>query len=246
MNELTPRQLFKDISPYLIGLAELCKKGKEINDVVGASVRNNLCTFEGSSAINDVVIFKFEFKYGSCSITVFDKQVKSIKFELSRSLDFITLLALRGTVMIIGEGYDCDYSSYESDTSDTKVGSIRIKTVGGNEFTKVMPMSLYNKNIITSRLRSICEYIKANSDKVKEYETTFEELSDDTFRVVFYYGVNLVRIIDHYYDSISCDLDATDIRITSRYNIRNFTYGSDVFNLLKIVKRIPKSIKEEK
>ena len=145
--------------------------------------------------------------------------------------------------MILGEGYDCDYSSYES---DTKVGSIRIKTAGGNEFTKVMPMSLYNKNIITSRLRSICEYIKANSDKVKEYETTFEELSDDTFRVVFYYGVNLVRIIDHYYDSISCDLDVTDIRITSRYNIRNFTYGSDVFNLLKIVKRIPKSIKEEK
>ena len=145
--------------------------------------------------------------------------------------------------MILGEGYDCDYSSYES---DTKVGSIRINTVGGNEFNKVMPMSLYNKNIITSRLRSICEYIKANSDKVKEYEMTFEELSDDTFRVVFYYGVNLVRIIDHYCDSISCDLDVTDIRITSRYNIRNFTYGSDVFNLLKIVKRIPKTIKEEK
>lgn len=243
MNELTPKQLFKDISPYLIGLAELCKKGKEINDVVGASVRNNLCTFEGSSAINDVVIFKFEFKYGSCSITVFDKQVKSIKFELSRSLDFNTLLALRGAVMILGEGYDCDYSKYES---DTKVGSIRIKNVGGNEFTKVMPMSLYNKNIITDRLRSICEYIKANSDKAKEDETNFEELSDDTFRVVFYRGVNLVRIIDHYYDSISCDLDVTDIRITSRYNIRNFTYGSDVFNLLKIVKRIPKSTKEEK
>lgn len=243
MNELTPKQLFKDVSPYLIGLAELCKQGKEINDVVGASVRNNLCTFEGSSVINDVVIFKFEFKYGSCSITVFDKQVKSIKFELSRSLDFITLLALRGTIMILGEGYDCDYSSYES---DTKVGSIRIKNVGGNEFTKVMPMSLYNKNIITDRLRSICEYIKANSDRAKEDETNFDELSDDTFRVVFYYGVNLVRIIDHYYDSISCDLDVTDIRITSRYNIRNFTYGSDVFNLLKIVKRIPKSTKEEK
>ena len=237
MNELTPKQLFKDISPYLIGLAELCKKGKEINDVVGSSVRNNLCTFEGSSVINDVVIFKFEFKYGSCSITVFDNQVKSIKFELGRSLDFNTLLALRGTVMILGEGYDCDYSSYES---DTKVGSIRIKNVGGNEFTKVMPMSLYNKNIITDRLRSICEYIKANSDKVKEDETNFKELSDDTFRVVFYRGVN------PYYDSISCDLDVTDIRITSRYNIRNFTYGSDVFNLLKIVKRIPKTIKEEK
>lgn len=29
MNELTPRQLFKDVSPYLIGLAELCKKAKK-------------------------------------------------------------------------------------------------------------------------------------------------------------------------------------------------------------------------
>ena len=90
------------------------------------------------------------------------------------------------------------------------------------ELTK-LSQKLYNKNIITDRLRSICEYIKANSDKVKEDETNFEELSDDTFRVVFYRGVNLVRIIDPYYDSISCDLDVTDIRITSRYNIRNLS-----------------------
>ena len=242
MNELTPRQLFKDISPYLIGLAELCKKGKEINDVVGASVRNNLCTFEGSSAINDVVIFKFEFKYGNCSITVFDKQVKSIKFELSRSLDFNTLLALRGAVMILGEGYDCDYSSYES---DTKVGSIRIKNVGGNEFTKVMPMSLYNKNIIVDRLKSICKYIKDHLDNDKR-EISLTELSDETLQVKYYNGINLLRITDIYCDSISCDLDVTDIRISSRYNIRNFTYGSDVFNLLGIVKRIPESTKEEK
>lgn len=226
MKLINPNKLY---SRYANGLIKLAKKVKEDKLSIGsykAGANGSEITFVDVVNVSDsLILFKFIGSGFAVEIAVIpesDDVVMSIKSNSIITFESYHALGLILNMMLDDLGIESEYKPNAS--------IAKMLRSSFDQYTTVKSTRRFSNDLVFKRLDSIAKYVKSGGDVSK--------ISTGVAWVEVNNGI--IKINAKYSTYITYDVKSNIIVINSSYSMSNTLAISDEFDLLGIVKNIPK------